>query len=256
MQAISASTQSQQVPLPKTAAEVSGPVPGNTMTREYVQMVGRMAYIWGYPMVNTHNRRVAFSKAPTPCLVGGILPFAPVGYNAMLTDYIAPEQRFIVCPNQDVVYGAGFTALDKEPTVFQVPDFRDRFYVYALYNQRSDEIAQIGKQYGTKPGFYMIVGPNWKGNAPKGINAVLRSPTNLVFSVPRVFKESTAEDTAAVQPLLNQMMFYPLSKYDGTMKTNDWSKLPHVPAPPQSKGETKWVNPAVYYEELPLILKE
>ncbi len=97
-------------------------------------MVGRMAYIWAYPMVNAHNRRAAFAMAPTPGLLGGIVPFAPVGYNAMLTDYIAPDQTFIACPNQDVTYGAGFTSLDQEPTVFQVPDFGDRFYVYALYD--------------------------------------------------------------------------------------------------------------------------
>ena len=199
------------------------------MTKEYVQMVGRMAYVWGYPMVNGHNRRVAFSTAPKPVLVGGVLPFAPVGYNAMLTNYLAPNQTFIACPNQDVVYGTGFSALDKEPAVFQVPDFGDRFWVYALYDQRTDETAQIGKQYGTKPGFYLIVGPSWKGEAPQGINAVLRSSTDLVFSIPRIFKGDTAEDTKAVQPLINQVVFYPLSTFDGTMKTVDWSKVPHVP---------------------------
>ena len=73
-------------------------------------------------------------RRPSPGLLGGIVPFAPVGYNAMLTNYIKPEQTFIACPNQDVVYGAGFSALDKEPTVFQVPDFGDRFWVYALYD--------------------------------------------------------------------------------------------------------------------------
>jgi hypothetical protein len=248
----------QQVPLPKTAAEVPGPASGNTMTKAYVEMVGRMAYVWGYPMVNSHNRRVAFSKAPEPVLVGGVLPFAPVGYNAMLTNYIAPNQTFIACPNQDVVYGAGFSALDKEPTVFQVPDFGDRFWVYALYDQRTDEIAEIGKQYGTKPGFYLIVGPHWKGEAPAGINAVVRSSTDLVFAVPRVFKDDTAEDTKAVQPLINRVVFYPLSKFDGTMKTVDWSKLPHLPAPEEkgAKGESSWVRPETYYEELPIVMKE
>jgi hypothetical protein len=85
------------------------------------------------------------------------------------TDYIKPEETFIACPNQDVAYGAGFTALDKEPTVVQVPDFGARFYVYAMYDQRTDEVGRIGKQYGTKPGFYMLVGPNWKGDLPKRI---------------------------------------------------------------------------------------
>ena len=247
-----------QVPIPTIASEVHGPALGNKMTKSYVQMIGRMAFIWGYPMVSAHNRRIAFSKAPEPCLIDGVAPFAPVGYNAMLTNYISPDETFIVCPNQDVVYGAGFTALDKEPTVFQVPDFGDRFYVYALYDQRTDEIGRIGKQYGTKPGFYMIVGKNWKGETPKGINAVLRSSTDLVFAVPRIFKESTPEDSVAVQPLLSQVMFYPLSTFDGKMKTKDWSKLPHIATPPVKgpKKETGWVEPALFYEELPVIMKE
>jgi hypothetical protein len=80
----------------------------------------------------------------------------PVAFNrlAMLTGYIDPNEHFIACPNQDVVYGAGFFTLDKEPIVFQVPDFGDRFWVYALYDARTDEFSKIGKQYGTKPGFY------------------------------------------------------------------------------------------------------
>ena len=134
-----------QVPIPKTAAEVSGPVPGNTMTSAYVQLIGRMAYVWGYPLVNAHNRRAAFALAPEPGLLGGTLPIAPVGYNQMLTNYISPAQTFAVCPNQDGAYGGGFTALDKEPTVIQVPDFGNRFYVYAMYDQRTDEIGRIGK---------------------------------------------------------------------------------------------------------------
>src|SRR5208282_1806758 len=114
--------QAQQIPFPQTAAEVPGPVPGTAMTTDYVQMVGRAAYFWGYPLVATSNRRAAFAKAPERLLLGGVIPMAPVGYNTMLTGYVKPDEDFIVCPNQDVVYGGGFTALDKEPTVFQVPD--------------------------------------------------------------------------------------------------------------------------------------
>jgi hypothetical protein len=41
----------------------------------------------------------------------------PIAYNrlAMLTGYIDPKQHFIACPNQDVVYGAAFFALDRAP---------------------------------------------------------------------------------------------------------------------------------------------
>src|SRR5262249_19593071 len=88
------------------------------------------------------------------------------GRIAMLVDYIAPEETFVACPNQDVVYGNGFFALDAEPVVIQVPDFGDRFWVYALYDNRSDQFGHLGKPYGTKPGFYLLAGPNWRGPVP------------------------------------------------------------------------------------------
>src|SRR5215469_5104688 len=191
----------QQVPLPTTAAEVGGPAPGTAMTKPYVQMVARMAYFWGWPLVNAANRAVGFSKASEPGLLGGVVP---VAYNhlAMLTGYIAPDQHFIACPNQDVVYGTGFFDLDQGPAVIQVPDFGNRFWVYALYDGRTDEFAEIGKQYGTKAGFYLMVGPNWNGDPPANITAVVRSSTKFAFFVPRIFMDDTPEDHTAIQPVL------------------------------------------------------
>lgn len=248
--------QAQQVPIPQSAAEVPGPAPGTAMTKAYVQMVGRMAYLWGWPLVNMANRVAAVAKVPEPGLLGGVLPVAYNGL-AMLTGYMAPNERFVTCPNQDVVYAIGWFALDKEPIVFQVPDFGDRFWVYALFDGRTDEFSQIGKQYSTKPGFYLIVGANWTGNPPAGITAVVRSSTNAVLAVPRIFMEDTPEDHAAVQPVLNQVDFYPLSKFDGKMKTTDWGKLPNFPAPTSSgKGETQWVNPDTFFDELPAVMKQ
>jgi len=245
----------QQVTIPTTAADVPGPASGTAMTRAYVQTVGRMAYLWGWPVVNMANRAASFSKAPEPGLLGGVIPVA-FNRNAMLTGYISPDQTFIACPNQDVAYGAGFMTLDKEPIVFQVPDFGDRFWVYAHYDARTDEFSGIGKQYGTKPGFYLMVGPNWKGETPAGITAVVRSSTSLVFAVPRIFIDDTAEDQKAIQPVISQVVYYPLSEFDGKMKTKDWSKLPHFPAPkPTGKGETSWVNPETFFDELPAVMK-
>jgi hypothetical protein len=226
------------------------------MTEAYVQMVARMAYLWGWPLVNSHNRRAAFAKAPEPGLNGGVLPVAPTGRIAMLSDYIKPDQNFVTCTNQDVVYGAGYFALDKDPVVFQVPDFGDRFWVYALYDARTDEFAQIGKPYGTSPGFYLIVGPHWQGQPSQGISAVVRSSTELAFAAPRVFRDDTAEDLKAVRTVLNQILFYPLSEYDGKMKTKDWTKIPSFPVPQTSGGgEAKWVDPATFFDQLPSVMK-
>ena len=247
---------SQQVPIPKTAAEVPGPASGTTLTKAYVQTVGRMAYMWGWPLVNMANRVASAAKVPEPGLIGGVVPTA---YNriAMLTNYIDPNQHWITCPNQDVAYGIGAFALDKEPIVFQVPDFGDRFWVYALYDGRTDEFSRIGKQYGTKPGFYLMVGPDWTGNPPAGIIAVVRSSTTAALVGARAFMDDTPEDHKAVQPVLSQINFYPLSQFDGKTKVTDWSKAPHFPAPQSSgPGETKWVNPETYFDELPAVMEQ
>jgi hypothetical protein len=253
---LAGNAQAQQVPIPTTAAQVPGSPSGTAMTTAYVQTVGRMAYLWGWPLVNSVNRSIAFSKAPEPGLIGGVVPIAFNG-NAMLTGYISPDQTIIACPNQDVAYGAGWMTLDKEPIVFQVPDFGDRFWVYAHYDARTDEFSEIGRQYGTKPGFYLMVGPDWKGETPAGITAVVRSSTSLAFVIPRIFIDDSAEDQKAVQPLLSQVVYYPLSEFDGKMKIKDWSKLPHFPAPKSTgKGETKWVNPETFFDELPEVMKQ
>ena len=133
------------------------------------------------------------------------------------------QETFVTCPNQDVVYGLGFFALDEQPVVVQMPDFGDRFWVYALYDGRSDQFGQLGKPYGTRPGFYLLAGPRWQGRVPAGITAVVRSATELANAIPRVFMNDTAEDRAAIRPLISQIVVYPLGDFDGRMKP--WTML-------------------------------
>ena len=93
--------------------QIPGPVQGTVMAPEYVRTIGRVAYLWGWPMVSSFNRRVGLTSCPEPGLRGGILPNAPRGQICMLTDYISADQRFVTCSNQDVVYGMGFASLDE-----------------------------------------------------------------------------------------------------------------------------------------------
>ena len=217
---------SPQVPAATTPAEVTQPHVNVLMHPEYAKVIGRTAYVWDWPMVNMINRRAAITQAPHPGRLNGVLPAAPRGQIGMLSGYIDPGQNFVTCPNQDVAYGLGFFSLDEETVVIHVPDFGDRFWIYALYDARTDQFAQIGKPYGTKPGFYLLVGPSWKGEVPAGIAATVRSSTELANIIPRVFLDDTDEDRAAIQTVLDQIVAYPLKDFDGKMKTIDWSKAP------------------------------
>ncbi|HTF22275.1 MAG TPA: DUF1254 domain-containing protein [Chryseolinea sp.] len=189
--------------------------------------------------------------------MGGVVPIAPANQMAMLTDYILPEERVVACPNQDVVYGFGLMDFSKEPVVIQVPDFGNRFWVYQICDQRTDGFAEVGKMYGTMPGFYLLTGADWNGDIPKGIEKVFKCPTKLGVMIPRAFQKDEPADKKSLQPVLQQIMLYPLSEYDGKMKLKDWTAMPKYPADNSSGSqETKWVNPEMFFDVLPEILGE
>jgi hypothetical protein len=234
------------------APQVTQPATGIAMTPGYATTIARMAYVWGWALVNMVNRHDSTTQAPQVGLLNGVLPVAPQGRLAMLSNYIDPAETFVTCPNQDVVYGLAYFSLDEQPVIVQVPDFGDRFWVYALYDARTDQFGEFGKPYATKPGFYLLAGPNWKGDKPDGVQDVVRCPTALANAVPRVFMDDTPEDHAAIQSVINQIGIYPLSDFDGKMKSTDWSKLPTIPGPPSEAGggETKWVVPEKFFDQL------
>ena len=238
-------------------SEVPGPIPETRMTEQYVCEIGRMAYLWAWPMVNLHNRRVAFEQVPEPGLMGGAMPCGPLNQIGMLHDYIKPDQKFVACPNQDVVYGFGILSLDREPAVVQVPDFGDRFWVFQLGDQRTEGFGELGKMYGSEPGFYLAVGPDWEGTPPDGIQKVFRSPTNIGYFIPRIFMDDTADDREAIQPLVNQVMAYPLGQFTGETKTKDWTQAPSFQAEQRSGGEEiRWVAPDAFFDVLSQVLDE
>jgi hypothetical protein len=232
-----------------------GPDMNVKISEAYAKMVARDAYFWAWPMVNMYNRRIALAQVKE-LLYAGPLPQAPLNQFCMLTDYVDPMERGVACPNQDVVYGAGSIALDLSPVVIQVPDFGDRFWVYQVVDTRTDGFAQLGKMHDTKPGFYLLAGPDWKGDIAKGITKMFRSSTNSGMVAPRVFMDDTKEDREAIQPLLKQVVMYPLEQFDGKMKTIEWSKLPKVPGPPAGDEEVKWVIPEKFFDELPTVLAD
>ncbi|SHG29684.1 DUF1254 domain-containing protein [Flavobacterium defluvii] len=235
----------------------SAPVPNTIMTEAFVKNLTTSIYGWAWPMVNIHNRVELFRTLNEPVYGEGILPLAPPNHLCMLNDYIQPQERAVACPNQDVVYGLSGLDLTKGPVVVQVPDFGDRFWVYQICDQRTNGFASLGKMYGTKPGFYLLAPKDWNGEVPDGIISVFRCPTTLGIVIPRVFQSDDPNDKKAIQPLINQIGLYPLSDYNGKVKTTDWKKTKSTPpAAKGEKGETKWVKPEIFVDQLADIIKE
>lgn len=231
----------------------------NNVSEAYIRLLARNAYFWGWPMANIYNRRLMFSKVPQPSLLDGIVPVSSLNRLSMLSDYIDPMERHVACPNQDVVYGGAVLALDKDPIVVQVPDFGDRFWVYQAVDIRTDSFAELGAQYGTKPGFYLLVGPEWKGEVPAAITKVFRSTSNTGMFIPRVFQSDAPDDKKIARAVISDIDIYPLSEFTGKMKMHDWSKLPVIKSATSEdhqQSESQWVNSEKFFDQLPILLAD
>jgi hypothetical protein len=99
-----------------------------------------------------------------------------------------------------------------------------------------------------------LVGPDWKGEAPKGVNKVFRAKTTTGFFIARVFLDDTPEDKKVIPGVVSQVTIYPLSDFDGTMKVHDWTTLKKIPALSSGDAEQQWVVPEKFFDVLPLAL--
>ena len=103
----------------------------------------------------------------------------------------------------------------------------------------------------------MVVGPRWKGVVPRGANGVLHARSDTAMVTPRVFQADTPEDRQAVTALIRGIDISPLADYDGHMKRRDWRTLPKFAQPAGSgQGETRWVRPETFFDELPQVLAD
>jgi hypothetical protein len=255
LRAIAGGAFRAETPPPRSPHAVPGPVVGTRITETYARLVARDALFWAWPLVNVYNRRLAARRVPEPGLLGGAIPVAPLNRLSMLPDPVAGD-NVLACPNQDVVHGAGSIALDVSPVVIQVPHFGGRFWVYQILDVRTDSFADLGAMYATEPGFYLFVGPDWRGEVPPGIAKVFRSPTNTGFVVPCVFVDDTPRDAFAVRSVIGGIDMYPLAEFDGSMKRRDWRRQRSVPALASGERDATWVLPGRIFDELPAVLAD
>ena len=113
--------------------------------------------------------------------------------------------------------------------------------------------------YGTKPGLTCCRARSWDGEVPAGHRGVFRFDTRIaVVVIPRVFMDDTAADRAAVQPVVNQSMMYPLAEYagDDADARLDAGARRSRPAMHRRRAGTQWVVPEQFFDELPAVLEE
>lgn len=89
--------------------------------------------------------------------------------------------------NRDTLITIGWLDLNKGPQILHVPDMAGRYYSVQLTDpSKNTAFAYVGKRTtGTEAGDYLICGPRWKGDVPKGVSQI-SSPNNSVLIIGRV----------------------------------------------------------------------
>ena len=166
------------------------------------------AYIYGYPLVTVQMTRRVITNMPRVEGARG-----PMGQIINPRQYPDASYRDVTAPNADTLYSTGFFYVDKEPWVLCIPDMKGRYFLFPMLDGWTTVFAVPGtRTTGTGAQTYAITGPDWNGTLPPGVKE-LKSPTNIVWLIGRVYCTGTPEDYAAVHALQDQLKMVPLSFY-------------------------------------------
>ena len=85
----------------------------------------------------------------------------------------------VASPNVDTLYSTAWLDLSEEPMVLAVPDTSGRYYLMPVFDGWTNVFASPGaRTTGTGAGSFAIVGPDWEGTIPAGIQTLRVSHCN------------------------------------------------------------------------------
>lgn len=156
----------------------------------------RAAFYYAYPLYEFARTEQTLGKS-----LGGPGVLNTVTRRAALS---GPQSRNVTAPNNDTIYASSFLELSGGPVEIVAPSIPDRYFSIAFMDAFTDNFAYIGtRATGGRGGRFWIVGPQWRGRAPRGIR-IFRSSTNDVWMLARVLVEGP-HDLAAATTLLEQI---------------------------------------------------
>ncbi len=184
-----------------------------------VRAIAKEAYTYGFPMVDSYRIQHAYFVDRE-----GREFKAPWNQILNVPRVFTPEDKAIQTPNSDTPYSFLGLDLRAEPIVVTVPAMeKERYFSLQLVDAYTHNFGYLGtRTTGNDGGSFLIAGPRWTGETPKGIKKVIRSETEFVMSGFRtqVFNPGDLDNVKKVQA---GYKVQPLSTFLGQ---------PAPPAPP------------------------
>ncbi|HEX9226358.1 MAG TPA: DUF1254 domain-containing protein, partial [Arthrobacter sp.] len=169
-----------------------------SVTPAEARAIAKEAYIYGYPMVDSYRIEHAyFVDTQNPEYKG------PWNQLRNFSRVFTPQDKAVQTPNSDTPYSFLGMDLRTEPIVLTVPAIeKERYFSIQLIDAYTFNFDYIGSRAtGNGGGSYLIAGPGWKGETPKGVKKVIRAETELVLAPYRtqLFNPADLDNVKKVQ---------------------------------------------------------
>lgn len=184
-----------------------------------IREITKQAYIYGFPLVdNTRIQYAYFVDKQNPEYK------APWNTIRNIPRVFTSQDKAVQTPNSDTPYSWIGLDLRSEPLVFIIPPIEgNRYWSLQLIDLYTHNFAYLGsRSTGNNGGVFMLTGPNWKGEASKGITKVIACETEIAMGIIRT-QLFNPGDLKNVEKIQKQYGLKTLSAYLGK------------PAPPQAK---------------------
>jgi hypothetical protein len=149
------------------------------ITPAEARAIAKEAYVYGFPMVDNYRIQYAY-------FVDRQNPEYKAPWNQIrnIPRVFTPDDKAIQTPNSDTPYSFVGLDLRTEPIVLTVPPIeKERYFSIQLIDAYTHNFDYIGSRAtGNDGGSFLVAGPNWKGQTPKGVKKVLRSETEFVLA--------------------------------------------------------------------------
>ena len=174
--------------------------------------VAEAAMIYGFPIVMNYGVMYESNIDTTSSQFRG--KFNELANTARV---FTPKDTSVVTPNSDTPYSMLQLDLRAEPMVICVPAIpKERYYSVQLVDMNSFNYGYIGSRTtGNDAGCFMVAGPGWSGETPKGIKAVFKNDTQFGLTIFRtqLFNPADIENVKKIQAGYKAQ---PLSAFLGT----------------------------------------
>ena len=213
--------------------------PASDLTPAETRAIAEEGFIYGLPLVM--NYAVMYEYAVDKNSSQYKAPFNQIKNIPRVFTY---KDTAIISPNSDTPYSFAWLDLRAEPVVISVPEVpKGRYYVVQLVDSHTYNYGYIGSRAtGNEGGKYLVVGPDWEGEKPAGIDKVFQSLTPFSLAgfrtqlfdpadMPNVIKVQDGYHVETLSAYLKQPAPTAAPKIDflpattGGIKDNFWSYL-------------------------------